>query len=162
MEKYQMFVAMVIFIIGFAAGSFSSYTGNMIGPQEQASNFSGLKTVTRIIDGDTVVIEGESVRLLGIDADERGDPCYKAAKERLEELVLNKEVLLEPDREDKDMYGRYLRYILLDGENINLQLVEEGLAVARFSPGNEKYKQEIVNAEKRAREEKTGCKLEGL
>lgn len=153
----------VIVVVAFIAGMFAStYTGHFIGPEEVASNFSGLKMVTRIIDGDTVVIEGESVRLLGMDADERGGPCYKAGKERLEELILNREVLLESDTEDKDMYGRYLRFIFLNGTNINLRLVEEGLAIARFSPGNEKYKGEIVQAEKQARESKTGCKWENI
>ncbi len=121
-------------------------------------NFEGLKTVTKIIDGDTVIVEGESVRLLGIDADEKGYPCYDVAKNKIEELVLGKEVVLKKDVADKDQYGRYLRYIFLNNKNINLQLVEEGLAVARFSPENVKYKQEIVEAEKNARENEIGCK----
>lgn len=119
--------------------------------------FVGKKFVSRVIDGDTIVVEGESVRLLGIDADERGYPCYKAAKERLEDLVLNREVVLEADIEDKDQYNRYLRYIFLEDENINKKLVEEGLAIARFYE-NVKYKEDIVAAEKTARETGAGCK----
>lgn len=126
--------------------------------KNQGYSFAGDKFVSKIIDGDTVIIEGESVRLLGIDADERGHPCYNAAKERIEELVLNKEVELVADKEDKDMYKRYLRYIFLGGENINLKLVQEGLAVARFSPENTKYKDEILAAEQSARENRIGCK----
>ena len=126
--------------------------------KNQKLSFAGDKFVSKIIDGDTIIIEGESVRLLGIDTDERGQPCYSAAKNRIEELVLDKEVELVADTEDKDMYKRYLRYIFLDGENINLKLVQEGLAVARFSPENIKYKQEIIDAEKQARENKIGCK----
>ena len=114
--------------------------------------------VSKVIDGDTVIINGESVRLLGIDSDERGYPCYNAAKKRIEELVLNKEVVLEKDNEDKDQYQRYLRYLFLDGGNIGLQMVEEGLAVSRFSPENRKYKDEILNAEIEARENQVGCK----
>lgn len=117
------------------------------------------KLVTKIIDGDTVVIEGgECVRLLGIDADERDCPCYEPAKQRLEELVLNKEVYLESDGEDHDQYKRYLRYLILDGENINLKLVEEGLAIAYFYPQNVKYRDEIIEAEKEAIENNVGCK----
>jgi micrococcal nuclease len=161
MGKYLILVAIVLaFIAGYFSGSLvPPYTGQII---SQPGNFSGLKMVTRVIDGDTVVIEGESVRLLGIDSDERGDPCYKEAKERLEELVLNREVRLESDTEDRDIYGRYLRFIFLDGRNIDLQLVGEGLAAARFSPGNEKYKNVIIAAEKQARENKIGCKWQGL
>jgi micrococcal nuclease len=117
------------------------------------------KLVTKVIDGDTFLIEGGySVRILGIDADERGYPCYEATKERLEELILNKEVKLEKGKEDFDQYCRYLRYVFVDDKNVSLELVREGLAVARFSPEDTKYREEISLAEKEARENKIGCK----
>ncbi|MBI2046928.1 thermonuclease family protein [Candidatus Pacearchaeota archaeon] len=136
-----------LFIFSGIILSISIYENSAKNPK---LSFRGDKFVSKIIDGDTIIIEGESVRLLGIDADEKGYPCYSAAKNRIEELVA--------DAEDKDMYKRYLRYIFLDGENINLKLVQEGLAVARFSPENTKYKDEILAAEKSARENKIGCK----
>lgn len=118
-----------------------------------------LKLVTKIIDGDTFLIEGGySVRILGIDADERGYPCYEVAKNRLEELILNREVKLEKGTEDKDQWCRYLRYVFLDGKNISLDLVKEGLAITRFSPEDVKYREEIVQAEKEAKDSKVGCK----
>src|SRR3989344_971992 len=43
--------------------------------------------VTKVIDGDTVVVQGgEHVRLSGIDADEKNYPCYGDAKIGLEKL----------------------------------------------------------------------------
>jgi len=118
-----------------------------------------LKLATKIIDGDTFLIEGGySVRILGIDADERGYPCYEAAKNKLEELILNQEVKLEKGTEDKDQWCRYLRYIFLNDKNISLELVKEGLAVARFSPEDVKYREEVTQAEKEAKEKKIGCK----
>ena len=118
-----------------------------------------LKLATKIIDGDTFLIEGGySVRILGIDADERGYPCYDAAKNKLEELILNKEVRLEKGTEDLDQYCRYLRYVFLGDENISLELIKEGLAIARFSPEDTKYRAEITDAEKQAKEDKIGCK----
>jgi micrococcal nuclease len=118
--------------------------------------------VTKVIDGDTVVVTGgEHVRLLGIDADEKGYPCYDAARLRLEEMVLGKTVKLESDRQDLDQYGRQLRYIFLGSENIDEKLVAEGLAIARFYPENQKYKEEIVAAEAQASKNKTGCKWAG-
>ena len=129
-----------------------------------------LKIATKIIDGDTFLIEGGySVRVLGIDADERGYPCYEAAKTGLEELILNKEVRLETPKqnkfatgqegkEDLDQWCRYLRYVFLGSQNISLELVKEGLAVARSSPEDVKYREEITQAEKEAKENKVGCK----
>ncbi|MEK6873121.1 MAG: thermonuclease family protein [Nanoarchaeota archaeon] len=118
--------------------------------------------VTKVIDGDTVVVGGESIRLLGIDTNERGEKCYKEAKIRLEELVLNKEIKLERDVKDKDQYKRLLRYVFVEENeegliNVNLILVGEGLAIARFYE-DKKYKKEILETETKARENKIGCK----
>ena len=115
--------------------------------------------VTKIIDGDTIIVEGGySVRILGIDADESGYPCYQPAKSRLEELILNKKVRLEKDVTDLDQYKRCLRYVFLGDQNIGLGLVKEGLAIARFYEPDLKYKEEISLAEKTAIENKIGCK----
>ena len=118
--------------------------------------------VTKVIDGDTVVVEGGwHVRLLGMDADEKGYPCYDAAKTRLENLVLSKQVTLEKDVSDVDQYGRCLRYIFLNGANIDTQLVAEGLAVARFYEPDVKYRAQITSAEQQAQQNKIGCKWNG-
>jgi len=166
-EKNKIFIAVIIsaLIIGGAI-----YLG--LNKPDKENNISGGEIseclapsqtiVTKIIDGDTVVVEGgEHIRLLGIDADERGYPCYGEAKSRLEELVLNKEVRLEKDQTDVDQYNRCLRYIFLDEQNIDLQLVKEGLAIARFYEPDVKYKDEIALAEKEAIENKIGCKWSG-
>lgn len=117
------------------------------------------KIVTKVLDGDTFLIEGGyAVRILGIDADEKGYPCYEEAKKKLEELILNKEVVLEKGTKNFDQYCRYLRYVLIDDKNVALELVKEGLAVARFSPEDSKYREEISEVEKEARENKIGCK----
>jgi len=122
-----------------------------------------VKLATKVIDGDTFLIEGGySVRILGIDADERGYPCYDEAKERLEELILNKEVRLEKGKEDFDQYCRYLRYVFVTDKNVVLELAKEGLVVARFSSKDAKYREEISLAEKEAREKKIGCKWESV
>ena len=118
--------------------------------------------VTKVIDGDTIIVRGESIRLLGIDANEKGEKCYKEAKIRLEELVLNKEIKLERDVKDKDQYKRLLRHIFVEENensliNVNLILVEEGLAIARFYE-DKKYKKEILEAETKARENQIGCR----
>jgi len=158
-NKKILLIVFSILVIGnflFILNYFKpSIIGNVI--SEDNGDFEGIQFVSRVIDGDTVVINGESVRLLGIDTDERGGECYKEAKIRLEELVLNKEVKLEKGKRDKDQYKRYLRYLFIEGENVNLKMVEEGLAIARFYE-DKKYKGEILDAEKKARGDKVGCK----
>ena len=148
-------IAIIVVAIAIA---FAAHNTFLLGEYNSGSP-EGYKIVTKVIDGDTVIIEGGvTIRLLGIDADERDYPCYEPAKKRLEELVLNKKVYLEADAEDQDQYRRYLRYLILDGDNICVRLVREGLSVARFNPTNIKYRDVITAAEKEAIDNKVGCK----
>ncbi len=116
------------------------------------------KKVIEVVDGDTFIIEGNySVRLIGVDADERGGYCFEEAKERIEQLVLNKKVKLEKGEEDLDKYCRYLRYAFADGTDTGLTLIKEGWAEAHFYSNTSKYRSEYIEAEEIAREGETGC-----
>jgi|TARA_Y100000310_G_scaffold246466_1_gene251769 hypothetical protein len=103
--------------------------------------------IERIIDGDTVEIENKtSIRLLGINSPERGEVYYLEAKEFLEDLILNETVTLEYVGERQDKYGRTLAYIYINKENVNLKLVEEGLANYYFYSGKDIHSDDLMNA----------------
>jgi micrococcal nuclease len=95
--------------------------------------------VERVIDGDTVVVNGSSLRLLGINTPERGEEYYKEAKDYLENLVLNKTVYLKYGKDKFDRYGRTLAYIFLGNENINMKIVENGFGNFYFPSGKDQY-----------------------
>lgn len=86
--------------------------------------------VRRVIDGDTVVIEGgERVRYVGIDTPERGEPFYGEARERNRSLVQGRVVRLEIcDEEERDKYGRLLAFVYVDAVFVNRLIIEDGLA----------------------------------
>jgi len=90
--------------------------------------------VIRVIDGDTIVIKGGyHVRYIGIDTPEKDEPYYEEAKQYNQELVDGKVARLEKDDEgeDKDKYGRLLRYVYVDDVDdifINAELVRKGYA----------------------------------
>jgi len=116
-----------------------------------------IANVTRVIDGDTVVTStGERIRLVCIDAPEIGQTHADEAKERLEELVLNKDVELEPDKTDKDKYDRTLRYIWVDGKLASEVLIEEGLAKSYRYPPDLKYCDIMDAAQEDAQDKKVG------
>lgn len=115
-------------------------------------------SVLRVIDGDSIELKnGTEVRLLGINAPERGQSCYQEAANRLRELIENKNVILEKDVEDKDQYGRLLRFVFFENENINLKMVKEGYAKVYVLEPNVKYESELREAWEECREEKEGC-----
>ncbi|MBI5065516.1 thermonuclease family protein [Candidatus Woesearchaeota archaeon] len=92
--------------------------------------------VTRVIDGDTLVLEsGEKVRLVCINTPEKDQPGYEEAKQFLNKLTLNKEVRLEKDITNKDKYGRLLRYIYVGDTFVNREIVQQGYGkIFRYEP----------------------------
>lgn len=114
--------------------------------------------VDYVIDGDTIkLLTGEEVRLIGINAPEKGEKCYEEAKEYLEEWVLGKEdIILEKDIEDKDQYGRLLRYVIVDIYNVNRRMILNGLAHKYEYGSNTKYSSLFEGAENYAKEN-NGC-----
>jgi len=119
--------------------------------------------VLRVIDGDTIKIEGDKVvRYIGIDTPETVHPskpvqCYgKEASDKNRELVEGKEVTLEKDVSETDKYGRLLRYIWVGDTFVNEYLVREGFANSSTYPPDVKYQDRFLEAQRQAREEKKG------
>ena len=102
--------------------------------------------VDRIIDGDTIKIGNQSVRLLGINTPESGEKYSDEAKEYLSKNILNERISLEFGKEKYDLYRRILAYVLKDGENINLKIVENGFANYYFPSGKDKYYEDFKTA----------------
>lgn len=114
--------------------------------------------VDRIIDGDTIEFNSTSVRLLGINAPEKGEKYSKKATEFLKDQIYNKTVKLEFGTQKKDRYGRILAYVYLNGENINLKLIKRGLANPYFYQ-KDKYYYEFQKAWKKCIKNNTNlCK----
>ncbi len=119
--------------------------------------------VTRVVDGDTIEIEGgEKIRYIGIDTPETVDPrkpvqCFGIeASKKNKELVEGKIVRLEKDITDRDKYSRLLRYVWVDDLFINLELVKQGFASSYSYPPDIKYQKEFLAAETEAREAERG------
>lgn len=113
--------------------------------------------VVAVIDGDTIEIEGgERVRYIGIDTPET-DECYgPEATQANKELVLGKEVILIRDVEDRDKYGRLLRYVIANGRFVNTELVRLGYAEPRSYGESVMFQQVLTLFGRYAREEKFG------
>lgn len=119
--------------------------------------------VTRVIDGDTIEIEGGArVRYIGIDTPETVDPrepvqCFGVeASNRNKQLVEGKMVRLEKDISETDKYGRLLRYVYVGDNFVNLTLVQEGYAHSYTYPPDVKYQDQFVEAQRTAREQNKG------
>ena len=111
-----------------------------------------------IVDGDTITISGNKIRLNGIDTPEQNQTCKRAgvtwrcgyeATETLRNWTYTKEVRCIGDT--KDRYGRLIANCFVDGYNVNARLVSEGLALAY-----RKYSEQYVPEEDRARAAKRG------
>jgi len=95
--------------------------------------------VDKVIDGDTIKSNENSIRLLGINSPEKGERYYEEAKDFLNKEILNKTIRLEYGKDKKDRYNRTLAYIFLNNENVNLKQVEQGFANYYFPSGKDVY-----------------------
>jgi len=113
--------------------------------------FCSYQTVTEVLDGDTFKVGSQSVRLIGVNAPELGQQCSYEAKEKLEEMLMGNQVRMESDFGDKDVYGRLLRYVYVDGTFVNAEMVRLGLAKAEDVAPNDRYSDEFFQEEAKAR-----------
>src|SRR4030043_818120 len=115
---------LVILILIFFVVNYRFFDEKLTGFAEQSD--TGI--VERVVDGDTLIINGNSTRLLGINTPEKGEEYYQEAKNFLGMVALNKTVEMKYGSEKYDRYGRVLAYIFIDGKSVNKELVDEGYA----------------------------------
>ncbi len=108
----------------------------------------------RVVDGDTIMLAGQRIRLVGMDAPERGQSCRRdgaaydcgeQARLRLVALIGDGEVACRGNQRDR--YGRLLMRCVVGGTDVNAAMVRAGWAVAYGDYGSE---------ERKARSEATG------
>ncbi|MBC7543054.1 MAG: thermonuclease family protein [Candidatus Sericytochromatia bacterium] len=127
-------------------------------------------TCIRVSDGDTIAVQvpgqpkPEKIRLLGIDCPEVAhsakdpgqEPWGTRAADFAKTLMLNKQVRIETDVQTRDKYGRMLGYVFVGKTFVNLELVKAGHAMLLTYAPNVKYVDQIVVAQREARNAKRG------
>jgi endonuclease YncB( thermonuclease family) len=115
----------------------------------------------RVIDGDTIQVGNDRIRLHGIDAPEAKQMCTlygkkwlagQAATTWLRTFLGTK--LVSCTGEGVDRYGRIIATCYADGQNVNDALVSAGWALAYLQ-----YSKRYASVEKRARLAKRGIWL---
>ena len=128
-------------------------------PGRESTARAPLVGAARVIDGDTLEISGERVRLEGIDAPETAQTCSRPrgsswacgrdSTAALERLLGKQKIACEDHGTDK--YGRMLGVCFLGARDINAWMVHEGLAWAFV-----KYSRSYVHEEAEARARRIG------
>jgi len=101
--------------------------------------FAGQHKVIRVVDGDTIVVDykgkNEKVRMLCVNTPEsvhpdkkQNIPMGKTASNYTKKRLKGRYVDLEFEGPLRGNYNRLLSYLILDGENFNLELVKQGLS----------------------------------
>jgi micrococcal nuclease len=171
-NRFQM---QIIFAIPLLVGAAIYQFGAALQP----ANAQRVQTakVTRIVDGDTVYLEGftKSFRLIGIDTPEssrnaRAKSIAARTRQSLESIIAEgkrakaftasllekKTVTIEWDVQSKDRYGRNLAYLIVNGKNSSVEIARAGFADPLTIPPNVKYAEQILNASREARRAKRG------
>lgn len=107
-----------------------------LGPANKQSRLSTLRTRSRhelnvlsnlqvrAVDGDTIRVGGERIRLRGIDTPEMSEFDGPAAKRRLEELLRHGPIRIVPH--GRDVYNRLLADVFVNEQNVAETLMREG------------------------------------
>jgi len=139
-------------------------------PTCPASHIDRQASIKYVHDGDTVTLtSGEKIRLIGINAPEvarnskkhrlqKAEPYANAARDYLKKLLRpHTRVQLQLGQDKKDHYGRTLAHLFLtNGNNIQLELLNKGLASALTIPPNTAMAECYMAAEKQARCHRAG------
>ena len=112
--------------------------------------------VVGVHDGDTITGLDEDknqfkIRLDAIDAPELGMPFGQASRKALREKVFGKMVVVIV--KTKDRYGRTVGHVLLDKRDMNLEMLEEGMA---WHYAHYDHNKRLAEVEKEARANSIG------
>ena len=165
-----LFFAFSLFVV--IDTSVGSFTEKSLGESMSASLLSNTApeqyVVSRVVDGDTIEVEKEGVkekvRLIGINAPESVDPrktveCFgKESSDELKTLLKGQQVKLYEDntQDNRDKYGRLLRYVYTDDHFINLVMIERGYAYEHTYKAPYVHQVDFRNAQKAAIEKAEG------
>ncbi|MFP6654170.1 MAG: thermonuclease family protein [Myxococcota bacterium] len=133
-------------------------------PAEFDSQSSQQYKAERVVDGDTLVLEGgHRVRLIGVDTPETKhpnrsvEPLGPEATKFMQQRVEGRMVALKFDRERRDRYRRILAFVYIDGQLLNEELVRKGYGRAMLNyPYSRQMKKRLAEAEQEARDAKRG------
>jgi len=91
-----------------------------------------------VIDGDTIVVKDNHIRVLQVNTPEMGQ-CYASqARQFTQDFLARKGKLTlvkDPVLDQSDQYGRSLRYVFKGKDNLSLELVRKGYAKPMFFDG---------------------------
>lgn len=94
-----------------------------------------LYATPQAIDGDTVIIKGEHIRVLQVNTPETGN-CYSAQAKIFTQKFLDTKgqlkVTTDKNLDSTDVYGRSLRYVFKGKANLSIELVKQGYAKPLF------------------------------
>lgn len=120
---------------------------------------SSIEGRARVLDGDTIEIRGERIRIHGIDAPEGGQMCTGAkgkpfncgatAKQALAGKLKGRPVACE--RKDTDQFGRMVAVCRAGSLDVGRWMVQNGYAIAFI-----RYSEDYVSEESTARASRRG------
>jgi len=151
-----------------AATGLTGYTIVKTTDLEQPNFETREHRITSVIDGDTLKIKTgtlktRKVRLIGINAPEKGECYFDESKEALIQITESEIINIEKDISGLDKYNRLLRYIVAinddpeeDNIQVNYYMIRNGFAFYQSSSPDNRYRDLFITAQRQAKEDNLG------
>lgn len=156
MRKASLMTKLIVGVLALAAAVMGERV--VTEGKKQDAQAGALTGVPSVIDGDTLDLRGQRIRLHGVDAPESNQLCRRAnqpvrcgqtAALALDSLIQRRQVTCQ--QKDKDRYGRIVAVCRLGSTDLNAWLVQQGHALAYRS-----YSKDYVEQEAEAKAAKRG------
>tara|TARA_Y100000310_G_scaffold338066_1_gene426741 strand:- start:4382 stop:5071 length:690 start_codon:yes stop_codon:yes gene_type:complete len=138
--KWRVYVVALLIIV--SGVFYYNLAGDVIGERQKVF-------VLRVIDGDTIELEsGLKARLKGINTPEKSMMYWNEARDFLVNKIEGRNIEIVSFGGDK--YGRLLVYVFINKENVNEEILENGLGGLYYYDKDDYY-DDLSKAEEFAR-----------
>ncbi len=152
-KKTIAVVTLAVFVIGYSV--WRAKRPEFVEPPETTRVKQAV--VERVISGNRVKTDDdEGVIYAGIRAPYNEEPFGQEATALNRSLVEGKKIRMRFGETQRDEKDRWVAYVFCGDEFVNERLVADGLAYVRLRPGQQRYAEQLLAAQERARAKRVG------
>ncbi len=148
--------ALIAFLVAFSAFMIYRFAGPS-GDGDVVVSQTRSEKIKRVVNANKLKTDkDEYVLFAGIRAPFPNDPSGDDAVNAVREMVEGKRIRMRFGDHQTDKEDRWVAFVFVDGQFVNEEIVRQGLAYVRLKRGEQRFEQELLEAQREARSERRG------